>query len=326
MPTRKRLGIVGEVRGVTAAPSISVIAEVELVAGEHAERLEHRVAGRAAGPGLGDEHRLRHEARPPPHGPATRRSTRRHRPRARPRRRMCRRRPRAGRTLVRSSGSSSWYDQSTVARSVCWRSTRPRRLPVRMRNRSSSCAAISTADIASTRAAASSMASGMPSTRRQISPTACRLSSVHAAVGAGVARAIGEHARPRVSVACERRHRARPARRATLERLAAGRQHRDVRTRPHDRVGEVAGVVEEVLAVVEHEEQLPHLEELDDAVGQRQPGALLAAERRAMTCAIASSSSAAASSQNHAPSAKSGQHLGRDLDREAGLAHAARCR
>ena len=43
--------------------------------------------------------------------------------------------------------------------------------------------------------------------------------------------------------------------------------------------GEVAGVVEEVLAVVEHEEQVPHLEELDDALDQRQSGTLLTPER-----------------------------------------------
>ncbi len=54
----------------------------------------------------------------------------------------------------RSIGSSSEYDQSTVARNVWWRSTAVRRPPVRSRNRSSRSPAISVGLIAGTRAAA----------------------------------------------------------------------------------------------------------------------------------------------------------------------------
>ena len=115
------------------------------------------------------------------------------------------------------------------------------------------------------RAAASSIASGMPSSRRQISPTAAALASRRSAkLGAVRARAIDEQAAP-ASTSSDRRRvdDVAPGRRASgtrpdllavdLQRLAARREHADVGAARTSRVGEVAGVVEEVLAVVEHE-------------------------------------------------------------------------
>ena len=72
----------------------------------------------------------------------------------------------------RSFSPSSAQDHSTVACSVCCRRATSARPRVSSRNRSSSSPAISAGRSAATRAAASSIASGIPSSRRQISPTA----------------------------------------------------------------------------------------------------------------------------------------------------------
>ncbi len=61
---------------------------------------------------------------------------------------------------------------------VCWRGIAVREPPVRRRKRSLSRRAISSADRTLTRAAANSIASGIPSSRRQISTTAGALSGV----------------------------------------------------------------------------------------------------------------------------------------------------
>ena len=85
--------------------------------------------------------------------------------------------PRQSKTR-RSASPSSAYDHSTVACSVCWRLAASARPRVSSRNRSSSSAAISAGRSAATRAAASSMASGIPSRRREISPTAATFAGV----------------------------------------------------------------------------------------------------------------------------------------------------
>jgi hypothetical protein len=69
---------------------------------------------------------------------------------------------------ARSGGSSSSYDQSTVARSVCWRGIAERLPRVSSAKRRSSRSWTSAIDIERIRAAASSIASGIPSSRRQI--------------------------------------------------------------------------------------------------------------------------------------------------------------
>ena len=165
------------VRGMPATPAVGIAGLVELFPSELSQRLEHRVSSRAVGTILGNQHRLRDQARDRVHD-LHGRDRRRRRPRtAAAASNVPAKMPSRSKT-VRSLSSSSWYDHSTVARNVWWRSTRPRRLPVRRRNRSSRWAAISVGLIEVTRAAASSIASGMPSTRRQISPTAA-----HCAVG-----------------------------------------------------------------------------------------------------------------------------------------------
>ncbi len=82
------------------------------------------------------------------------------------------------RSSARSASVSSSQLQSTTARSVwCWRGA-VRAPPVSSRNRSSSRAASCSALIVRSRAAASSMASGIPSSARQIRVTAGTVSSV----------------------------------------------------------------------------------------------------------------------------------------------------
>ena len=75
-----------------------------------------------------------------------------------------------------SAGSRRSWLQSTRRRSVCWRGSIPRPLPVRSEKRSSRRAVMSTSVRERSRAAASSMASGNPS-RRSTSCTARACSS-----------------------------------------------------------------------------------------------------------------------------------------------------
>ncbi len=70
-----------------------------------------------------------------------------------------------------SSGSSMSYDQLIASCMARWRGSLPRRIAFRSPKRSSSRRAISVTPIVRARAAASSMARGMPSRRRQISTT-----------------------------------------------------------------------------------------------------------------------------------------------------------
>ncbi|CEZ68686.1 Uncharacterised protein [Mycobacterium tuberculosis] len=78
---------------------------------------------------------------------------------------------------------SSAYDQSIDARNVCWRCTVLRAPPVSRRNRSSKLLAISFGDNDRNRAAANSIARGIPSSRRQISLTASKLSATISKLG-----------------------------------------------------------------------------------------------------------------------------------------------
>ena len=84
---------------------------------------------------------------------------------------------------VRSGGVSKSQLQSVSARSVRCRGRTARGPPDSSVNRSSSRPAISCGVSARTRAAASSMASGMPSSRRQISLTAAAFPAVSAKPG-----------------------------------------------------------------------------------------------------------------------------------------------
>ena len=103
-----------------------------------------------------------------------------------------------------------------MACSVCWRPAAPARPRVSSRNRSSSSPAISAGRSAPTRAAASSIASGIPSSRRQISPTAATFAGAQREVtarGGGPLARTGPPPRCRAAAATSasgRRQRQRP--------------------------------------------------------------------------------------------------------------------
>ena len=193
---------------------------------------------------------------------------RRRRPRGRTRRRTPSSRLEQRRVRRRRAGRRTSRPR---ARSVWWRSSRRRRPPVSSRNRSSSRSReLGRAHRRSIRAAASSIASGMPSSRRQISPTASASSARRARSRGTAARARSTNsatASPlRPSRIAERRHRPEPLA-VEPQALAARRQHLHARARAQrsPRRARRAGV-EEVLAVVEHQQQLPAAQALDDAL------------------------------------------------------------
>ena len=103
-----------------------------------------------------------------------RRSGRTRRPALRHAGRTRRRTPTSDRRRGVRLRSASWYDHETVARSVWCRSSVLRPLPRSRRNRSRRRSSSSSADSDRIRAAASSMASGMPSRRSQIWTSASR--------------------------------------------------------------------------------------------------------------------------------------------------------
>ena len=180
--------------------------------------------------------------------------------RPRPRRgRSCRRRRRAGGTASRSSSSSSSWLQSSVARERLL----ARRAPVRptgcehgseSRRRSAICAGASTP----TRAAASSIASGMPSSRRQISATAAAFSSSDE-----LANARRDARRPARANSSARgspvgsdsdgtRQSTSPAMCSGSRLVASTRRFGQARS---SALGEPRAGADQVLAVVEHEQQ-----------------------------------------------------------------------
>ena len=97
----------------------------------------------------------------------------------------------------------SRFGRAASTTSRPWRATsgdvppRLRRPPVRSRNRSSSSAAISEAVIDTTRAAASSIANGIPSRRRQISTTAAAFDASRVKIARAASRPFDEQASPR---------------------------------------------------------------------------------------------------------------------------------
>ena len=143
----------------------------ELLASVLPDRLEHPVARRRAA--IHDHERPVDEPREPVDqvdaGPSARDRRPRSGPRSGPSSRPVNTDSRRSRR--RSSSVRRSQLQSMSACSVCWRGTAVRRPPASSRNRSPSRLAMSSGDIAETRAAASSIASGMPSRRRQISAT-----------------------------------------------------------------------------------------------------------------------------------------------------------
>ena len=156
------------------------------------------------------------------------------------------------------------------------------------------------AESARTRAAASSIASGMPSSRRQTSATAARVVVVEgesraarrppgrrtAAPPRAVARSVGgRRARRRAPSGGTRQARLAgdaPAARGWWPGSAAAGQA------PQQRVGQLGAGVDQVLAVVEHQQQLPG-SRAAASVGQRARPAL---SRRPSAAAVRSATSA----------------------------------
>ena len=113
------------------------------------------------------------------------------------------------------------------------------------------------------RAAASSMASGMPSRRRQISATAARRRVVSEKPGCHRLGALDEELASPARVAARASSEAAPAtvaRRPTRRpsRLVASMLHLDASRQ--DRLDQIGGGIEDVLAVVEHQQHAPALE------------------------------------------------------------------
>ena len=169
-----------------------------------------------------------------------------------------------------------------MLRSVWWRSSAARLPRVSSLNRWSSRATRSSGDIDRTRAAASSIASGMPSRRRHT--TADRTGVAireHEVVLRGV-RAVHEQPH-RVRLASssstvrvvlgnpQRRHRDDPLA-CERETLPARRQHRHPRTTVGDRFDLARDRIEQMLAVVEHQQRPLRSQVLEHRFLERPPG------------------------------------------------------
>ncbi len=170
-----------------------------------------------------------------------------------------------------------------MACSVCWRPAASARPRVSSRNRSSSSPAISAGRSAATRAAASSIASGIPSSRRQISPDRGHVRRGQREVAARGGGPLDEQATPRrwprrppcprpgaaATAAAARRPapRPRPAPAGWWPGCAPPRQPRRMSA------ASAAAAASQVLAVVQHQQQRgPGPQELHDAAGHGQAG------------------------------------------------------
>ena len=158
------------------------------------------------------------------------------------------------RNKTRSGSVNSACDQSTEARSVCWRRTAVRAPPVNSRNRSCRLSTISASDNARTRAAASSIASGMPSRRRQISRHRRGIVVGDGEIGPSTAGTVGEQLDGFVG---QRQRRHPPAHLAGHpDRLTAGRQQRQPRQRRPQSNDQRRARVQQMLTVVQHHQHL----------------------------------------------------------------------
>ena len=172
----------------------------------------------------------------------------------------------------------------------------------------------------------------MPSTRRQISAIVRHCSSVQVPT-APASRARSANRRTAVlpcssAVALSGSGAARERSRTTRSPVTSSASRLVASSftdghRPRICRGEVADVVEQVLAVVEHEQEAPDLQVLHDALGQRQPRALRASDRAGDD--LDHELAVVGGGQLTEPGAvgEPWHDLGRDLHGEAGLAHAA---
>ena len=215
--------------------------------------------------------RLRSPARPGPRRPP------------RPRRAWPRPgRRRTARPAAAPAGVSRSQLHSTTARSVRCRGRAVRLPPVSSRKRSFSRRAISASGSVLSLAAASSIASGSPSRRRTMSMTRATVSSLTSKPGlTAAARSANSRTAGKPTASCgghagqglaERRDRQQRLA-GDAERLAAGGDDPQPRAVAEQLVGQVRAGVDEVLAVVEHEQGV--------GVGQavEQPGSRVPAGR-----------------------------------------------
>ena len=247
----------------------------ELLARVLPDRLEHPVAPRGSRSTITSERstrRVRPSTRssvssPSGSSPTIRAATRTVQPPVNTDSRRSRRRS----SLVRRSQL-----QSMSACSVCWRGTAVRRPPARRRNRSPRRSAMSSGDIAETRAAASSIASGIPSRRRQISTTEATLDGWSVNAGSTDAARSANSCTASVDAASctstvgpvdvparavdHEGARQGPQLEHGLTRdgecLAARRHDAQARGAREQALGEPSHAVHEVLGVVEQEEQV----------------------------------------------------------------------
>ena len=212
--------------------------------------------------------------------------------------------------------SRSWL-QSIVARSVCWRVSAVRRPAPSTSRLSPRRAAIWSSDSAAARAAASSMASGMPSRRRQISATAPAASSAGSKPGRAAAarsqnsRSASASEGTRQATSSAQRSGSRlvartrtpgPARRTS----SARRAHASIRCSQLSRTINASRVARCATSASRAER--------DAGIGT--PTASAAA------CATSAGSLRLARSTNQAPSGSSRQRVGGDLERQPRLAAA----
>ena len=155
---------------------------------------------------------------------------------------------------MRSVSVSNACDQSTEARKVCCRRTAVREPPVSSRKRSCRLSTISVSDNARTRAAASSIASGIPSRRRQISATAAALSSVMAK---SVLASRARSANSSIASSAQRQRGHLPHRFPRYaERLTAGGKHRQPRRATQQGSDQRGACLEQMFAIVQHQQHL----------------------------------------------------------------------
>ena len=170
------------------------------------------------------------------------------------------------------------------------------------------------------RAAASSMPSGSPSSCAQIVGDGLRGRRVEVEVRPG--RGGPRDEEPRPGLDRQRRHRPQALARDP-QAFTAGGEHRHARAVPHDLGHQLRGPVEHVLAVVEHEQQGPAAQVLDERLLDREQRTLLHAQRRGDGVP---DRAAVGERRELAQPAAVGEAVALavgDLDREAGLADPA---
>ena len=184
---------------------------------------------------------------------------------------------------------SNSCDQSTIARSVCWRGGASRPPRVTSRNRSSSPVAISTGETDRSADAASSSASGMPSSLRQIDATEAELSRVTENPGEILSCSVGEQVNRLELWQFVHRHFGRRDRerwhpvdvlRRYAKRFATGRQYIDARAVLQERLRHGRGSSEQVLAVVEKDQHRSIAQRVDETLERRPPRLFSDAQHR----------------------------------------------